>query len=111
MTYLQRPTIISKGKGGIAMTFKQAVRVLLLTGLLVPAGATFADDWFTFNSHRGADRSDSNSHRQGNGKGHSRDDEGGVLRSIPEFDAASVGTVAALLMGGGILAARRRRVP
>jgi len=30
-------------------------------------------------------------------------------RSVPEFDPASVGVVAAIIAGGGILIARRRR--
>ncbi|HEX9574357.1 MAG TPA: LPXTG cell wall anchor domain-containing protein [Myxococcales bacterium] len=38
----------------------------------------------------------------GQGKGHEND-------SAPEFGVAAVGTVAVLLVGGGVLVARRRR--
>jgi hypothetical protein len=57
--------------------------VALLSLMVIPLAAT-ADD------------------REGLGGGHSR-------RSIPEFDPSTVGAIAALIAGGGILLARRRR--
>ncbi len=60
------------------------VRALLLALVLVPLAA-----WAQHH------------HREGRG------DDG--RRGVPEFDAATAGVVAALVAGGGILIARRKR--
>jgi hypothetical protein len=48
----------------------------------------------------------------GDGNGHG-ENEGGrssrTSRSVPEFDPTTVGAIAAILVGGGALLARRRR--
>ncbi len=64
-------------------------RVLVLAGVLstLPAAASAAGD------------------REGDHSG----DHHGDARSVPEFDPAAIGAVAALAVGGGVLLARRRK--
>lgn len=63
------------------------VRTLLLAALSLPVVAWAQE-------HRDGDHEGDGNHER---------------RSVPEFDAATVGVVAALLAGGGILIARRKR--
>lgn len=46
-----------------------------------------------------------------NDQGQNNNDQGSrrISRSVPEFDPTTVGAIAALLVGGGALLARRRR--
>jgi hypothetical protein len=48
---------------------------------------------------------------RGSSEGRQGGDRGGSRRSVPEFDPATAGAVAALIAGGGILLARRRKGP
>jgi LPXTG-motif cell wall-anchored protein len=43
-----------------------------------------------------------------NGQGQNNDNQG--TRTVPEFDPAAIGGIAALVAGGGVLLARRRKV-
>jgi len=71
-------------------SLKTTMRALLIGAVLVPA-IGLADD--------GPKRNPPGDHRG----------ERGGRRSVPEFDPATIGAVAALVAGGGILVARRRR--
>jgi LPXTG-motif cell wall-anchored protein len=63
---------------------------LLVLAVAVPAAALAGDD------NHGVS---GGSHNRGGGKGH----------SVPEFDITAVGAIAALIAGGGIVLARRRK--
>jgi hypothetical protein len=96
-------------QGGSTMTLNRAIRVLLVAGLLLPAGASMADVGSAFKCHRRAHHAQQ-INRGGEDKG-DKDDGKGDRKSIPEFDPAAAGSIAALLMGGGLLLVRRRRAP
>ncbi len=64
-----------------------ALRVLLAVVLVLPIAARAHD--YNHEGHRGHDR--------------------GSPWETPEFDPAAVGAIAAVLVGGGVLLARRRR--
>lgn len=92
------------------MTTKRLFKVLLLAGVLLPAGAAYADVGSAFKCHRRAHQHDGGSSRD---RGGGQERGGGQAqnpKSIPEFDPASAGAIAALLTGGGMLLVRRRRV-
>lgn len=86
------------------MTFRRCVRMLLVAGLLLPAGVSVADVGSAFKCHRRAHPSERRSTEEGGGQ------ETIDRQTIPEFDPAAAGTIAALLMGGGVLLVRHRRV-
>ena len=81
---------------------KRSMRTSLLAALLVSAVALPAVAL--------ADRENSRGDRE-NSRGESRSESRGRgnARSIPEFDVAAVGAIAAVIAGGGIVLARRRR--
>lgn len=87
------------------MTCRRALRMVLVAGLLLPAGVSMADVGSVFKCHRGAHQSERRSTQGGGGQ-----DADVNRQSIPEFDPTAAGSIAALLMGGGVLLVRRRRV-
>ena len=91
---------------------KTSIRRSLLTALLAVAVAlpavTVADGG---NSSRGS-RSDHGSRSERGGSNHESrggHQRGGKGHSAPEFDPTAVGAIAALIAGGGIVLARRRK--
>jgi hypothetical protein len=78
---------------------RRIVRLLLCTGVL--AAATASGVAFAQNPpNQGLNNnSDNNNNNQNNGSPH----------PVPEFDPAAVGVIAALVAGGGVLLARRRK--
>ena len=80
--------------------------MVLVAGLLLPAGVSMADVGSVFKCHRGAHQAERRS-TEGGGGGQNGDVD---RQSIPEFDPTAAGSIAALLMGGGVLLVRRRRV-
>ena len=77
---------------------KTAIRTSILSALLVaaialPAAALADKNDSSRGDHRGG------GDNRGGGKGH----------GVPEFDVAAVGAIAAVIAGGGIVLARRRR--
>jgi LPXTG-motif cell wall-anchored protein len=74
---------------------KPSIRTSLLSALLVLAVALPAVALADQNKHGGS----GNSNNRGGGKGH----------GVPEFDVTAVGAIAALIAGGGIVLARRRK--
>ena len=79
---------------------KTAIRTSILSALLVAAfalpAAALADKGGSPPELRGDHRGGGN---RGGGNGH----------GVPEFDVAAVGAIAAVIAGGGIMLARRRR--
>jgi LPXTG-motif cell wall-anchored protein len=74
---------------------KPSIRTALLSALLVLAVALPAAALADKDKHGGS----GGSNNRGGGKGH----------GVPEFDVTAVGAIAALIAGGGIVLARRRK--
>jgi len=74
---------------------KTAIRTSIFSALLVAAFALPPAALAEQNGPAGGSR--------GDGRG------GGKRHSAPEFDATAVGAIAAVIAGGGVLLARRRR--
>ena len=90
----------------MSRTMRMALLSSIAAIVLLSAGRASADErkfsWWGWWNH---DRQGERTH---NGKA-SDEAGGGGSRWIPEFDVAAVGAIAAIVAGGGVLLARRRR--